>query len=158
MLVIDLNNRTAVQCKYSIWWFFQVWKNETWLFMVVCNPIYCETTYSYCSRFVICLFTVTSQIVFIILIGKGVLRIFARGWHNIRAKRTLFSQVFPGTPWIATRDPPGPWTQPSSVRDAPWYFNKMVLQNTLRSDVSAILKSIHVRDIVQEFVWVSNDR
>ena len=25
-----------------------------------------------------------------------------------------------------------------------WYFNKMVLQNTLRSDVSAILKSIHV--------------
>ena len=35
-----------------------------------------------------------------------------------------------------------------------WYFNKMVLQNTLRSDVSAILKSIHVREIVLEFVWV----
>ena len=31
----------------------------------------------------------------------------------------------------------------------PWYFNKMVLQNTLRSDVSAILKSIHVREIVR---------
>ena len=30
-----------------------------------------------------------------------------------------------------------------------WYFNKMVLQNTLRSDVSAILKSIHVRKIVR---------
>ena len=30
-----------------------------------------------------------------------------------------------------------------------WYFNKMVLQNTLRSDVSAILKSIHVREIVR---------
>ena len=30
----------------------------------------------------------------------------------------------------------------------PWYFNKMVTQNTLRSDVSAILKSIHVRKIV----------
>ena len=28
------------------------------------------------------------------------------------------------------------------------YFNKMVLQNTLRSDESAILKSIHVREIV----------
>ena len=31
------------------------------------------------------------------------------------------------------------------VQVKPWYFNKMVLQNTLRSDVSAILKSIHVR-------------
>ena len=31
----------------------------------------------------------------------------------------------------------------------PWYCNKMVLQNTLRSDVSAILKSIHVREIVR---------
>ena len=30
----------------------------------------------------------------------------------------------------------------------PWYFNKMVLQNTLRSDVSAILKSIHVRKMI----------
>ena len=38
----------------------------------------------------------------------------------------------------------------------PWYFNfnKMVLQNTLRSDISAILKFIHVREIVREFVWV----
>ena len=35
-----------------------------------------------------------------------------------------------------------------------WYFNKMVLQNTLRSNVSAILKSIHVREIVRKFVWV----
>ena len=31
----------------------------------------------------------------------------------------------------------------------PWYFNKMVLQNPLRSDVSAILKSIHIREIVR---------
>ena len=36
----------------------------------------------------------------------------------------------------------------------PLYFNKMVLQNTLRWDVSAILKSIHVWEIVQEFVWM----
>ena len=35
-----------------------------------------------------------------------------------------------------------------------WYFNKMVLQNTLRSDVSAILKTIHVREIVRDLVWV----
>ena len=34
-----------------------------------------------------------------------------------------------------------------------WFFNKMVLQNTLRSDASTILKSIHVREIVREFVW-----
>ena len=32
---------------------------------------------------------------------------------------------------------------------SPWYFNKMVLQNTLRSDVSAIFKSIHVLEIVR---------
>ena len=32
-----------------------------------------------------------------------------------------------------------------------WYFNKMVLQNTLRSDVSAILKSSNVLEIVREF-------
>ena len=30
-----------------------------------------------------------------------------------------------------------------------WYFNKMVMQNTLRSDVSAMLNSIHVREIVR---------
>ena len=34
------------------------------------------------------------------------------------------------------------------------YFNKMVTQNTLRSDVSAMFKSIHVREIVREFVRV----
>ena len=31
------------------------------------------------------------------------------------------------------------------------FFHGMVLQNTLRSDVSAILKSINVREIVREF-------
>ena len=32
-----------------------------------------------------------------------------------------------------------------------WYFNKVLLQYTLRSDVSAILKSINVLEIVREF-------
>ena len=39
-------------------------------------------------------------------------------------------------------------------RIIPWYFNKVVSQIILRSDVSAILKSIHVLEIVREFVWV----
>ena len=90
-------------------------------------------------------------IVYVIYCMLCFIEIYLLNWSWCFARRTLTLIVFGGRGGRGggNRNETQNSFNKTNIPVWSWYFNKMVLQNTMRSDVSAILKSIHVREIVR---------